>query len=603
MPETTVELSNNNDLFGNLFTRTRSTTNNSNPPVIGINSIKPETGDEDSTITETIPFQEMLGQHITNLTVQDTIDRQKANSPSSESCTSELLQGHTKEMNPSISHELLMIDYSQRNGNNHNTSPSLKGEFDGSFSSTRGSGAGFEWVFPGKQTSNTIHAADISSGTFAEQQEQSIQNSDQNSFLENGVAGERELREIDKRQNKQFINTTSSGFSFHTGIPLLQNLTVGNDLSNSDNVGLNPSDTMENRQKFDLSTFSTVREPAFANADIDTINVRKLQHLEHPVSHKTQEPTFTGSDLAMGNIRELPEAFQLSFPTAFTDKKHTPFIPEIIDPINTTERPMENDLLKINGVASSKQDILNIQQANAEWNLSDNPDQKQNTFVSTPFGIYTQKTDGKYPFSVDTQTTAGEMQSNSTNFQQNATIFSGNSTAQPSSIEVHKDTVLHTFHRSFTAGTEYTHNNIIEQLFQKISLVQHGDRSEIKLHLTPPELGSVKIHFTEENDEIEAKIFVENAEVKAVIENHAHRLKESVAANGMEIHRLEVYIQNDNAQKQNLSEDPDTNDPHYLTNSQERESQDHSVNESNMSNNMQTNTGIKTSNLMIDYVI
>ena len=67
----------------------------------------------------------------------------------------------------------------------------------------------------------------------------------------------------------------------------------------------------------------------------------------------------------------------------------------------------------------------------------------------------------------------------------------------------------------------------------------------------------------EENDEIEAKIYVENAEVKAAIEKNAHHLKESVAANGIEIHKLEVYIQNDDANKQKLIENFDAYNPHH----------------------------------------
>ncbi len=38
---------------------------------------------------------------------------------------------------------------------------------------------------------------------------------------------------------------------------------------------------------------------------------------------------------------------------------------------------------------------------------------------------------------------------------------------------------------------------------------------------------------------------MENAEVKAAIQNNIHRLKESIATNGVEIHRVEVYVQNE----------------------------------------------------------
>src|SRR3989304_3358357 len=163
--------------------------------------------------------------------------------------------------------------------------------------------------------------------------------------------------------------------------------------------------------------------------------------------------------------------------------------------------------------------------------------------------------------------------------------------------------VKHIFHSNDMSNVGHTHENIMEQIFQKIRITTHGDRSEIKLSLNPPELGNVKIHFTEEGDEIEAKIFVENAEVKAAIENNVHRLKESVAANGIEIHKLEVYIQNNDANKQESIENFNTNNPHHQnqTHSQKGYDADQGLNEEDITNNLQTETRANTSNLMVDY--
>ena len=108
----------------------------------------------------------------------------------------------------------------------------------------------------------------------------------------------------------------------------------------------------------------------------------------------------------------------------------------------------------------------------------------------------------------------------------------------------------------------------------------------------------------EEHDEIEAKIYVENAEVKAAIENNAHRLKESVAANGVEIHKLEVYIQNNDANKQESIENFNTNNPHHQnhTFSQNGFNEGRAGNEENM-NDRQMEIRRNTSNLMVDYII
>ncbi|MBM2833527.1 MAG: fliK, partial [Candidatus Brocadiaceae bacterium] len=194
-------------------------------------------------------------------------------------------------------------------------------------------------------------------------------------------------------------------------------------------------------------------------------------------------------------------------------------------------------------------------------------------------------------------------QSNVPDFQQNTKTSPYIGTPLSSSIEDAK-TVNHMFRSNDMSNVGHTHENIMEQIFEKIRITTHGDRSEIKLSLNPPELGNVKIHFTEEGDEIEAKIFVENAEVKAAIENNVHRLKESVATNGIEIHKLEIYIQNNDANKQESIENFNANNPHHQnhTFSQNGFNEDHAGNEENM-NDKQIEIRRNTSNLMVDYLI
>ena len=108
----------------------------------------------------------------------------------------------------------------------------------------------------------------------------------------------------------------------------------------------------------------------------------------------------------------------------------------------------------------------------------------------------------------------------------------------------------------------------------------------------------------EENDEIEAKIYVENAEVKTAIEKNAHHLKESVAANGIEIHKLEVYIQNDDANKQKLTEYFDAYNPHHNQSpSQKGYDEDQILSKEDIPGNLQTETSASTTTLMVDYLI
>ncbi|MBI5306781.1 MAG: flagellar hook-length control protein FliK [Planctomycetes bacterium] len=165
-----------------------------------------------------------------------------------------------------------------------------------------------------------------------------------------------------------------------------------------------------------------------------------------------------------------------------------------------------------------------------------------------------QKTPGDLSVTINTQPTKELRSPNHLELQHNAFISHGNNTTQPSSVEG-SDGVMSYLRHDRTDTTGQTQADIMDQLFQRISLATHGDRSEIKLHLTPPELGKVKIHFVEENNEVEAKIFVENAEVKATIENNVHHLRESIASSGIGIHKLEVYLQNEDTNKQKSLED------------------------------------------------
>ena len=158
----------------------------------------------------------------------------------------------------------------------------------------------------------------------------------------------------------------------------------------------------------------------------------------------------------------------------------------------------------------------------------------------------------------NTQPTKGPRSPDHLDLQHNASASQGINTTPSSFIEGGDGVLAHLRHDR-TDATGQTPADIMDQLFQRISLATHGGRSEIKIDLTPPELGKVKIHFTEENNEVKAKIFVENAEVKAAIENNLHHLRESIVSSGITIHKLEVYLQNEDTGKQKSLEDFNAN--------------------------------------------
>ena len=385
--------------------------------------------------------------------------------------------------------------------------------------------------------------------------------------------------------DKQFIETynPSSIFSMEKSNvnavdemdkPFIPDMDVRNTLPKTDTLKLNPLNNTEIPQISGASSLNNIKQSDLYSSDINEIN-----------------------------IKELPETYKQLAQNISPENKNGMPIPAINNSSNAKEQLTENGLSKINGTVSSKQDISSISQTNEDWNSFDSHTQKQNTSDTVSFDTHTPKSNNGTPFSLDSQTTASNAQSNVPDFQQNTKTSPHIGAPLSSSIEDAK-TVNHMFHSNDMSNVGHTHENIMEQIFQKIRITTHGDRSEIKLSLNPPELGNVKIHFTEEGDEIEAKIFVENAEVKAAIENNVHRLKESAATNGIEIHKLEVYIQNNDANKQESIENFNTNNPHHQnhTFSQNGFNEDHAGNEENM-NDQQIELRRNTSNLMVDYLI
>ncbi|QII13338.1 flagellar hook-length control protein-like protein [Candidatus Kuenenia stuttgartiensis] len=181
--------------------------------------------------------------------------------------------------------------------------------------------------------------------------------------------------------------------------------------------------------------------------------------------------------------------------------------------------------------SSGSGSFLGNEEGNSSGNLSQ---QGKDTFAFAPNNNQQEKTP------------VNNAQLNNLDFRQNISEpLSGSATTILSSAENQKNVASPLFQGNTPPGTNTLQNNVMEQLLENIKTLRNGNTSEIKLQLTPPALGTVRLHFTEENDEVRAKIYVENAEVKAAIQNNIHRLKESIATNGVEIHRVEVYVQNE----------------------------------------------------------
>ncbi|MHC4182552.1 MAG: flagellar hook-length control protein FliK, partial [Planctomycetota bacterium] len=85
--------------------------------------------------------------------------------------------------------------------------------------------------------------------------------------------------------------------------------------------------------------------------------------------------------------------------------------------------------------------------------------------------------------------------------------------------------------------------DLVDNFIQRARLFMQGDKSTIKLQLNPPELGSLKLEFTVEDDVMEAKIFVERSSVKDIIEKDIPRLRELIANTEVDVGKLDVFLQ------------------------------------------------------------
>ncbi|TVM00962.1 MAG: hypothetical protein CV087_11795 [Candidatus Brocadia sp. WS118] len=558
MPETAVEQCGGYDLLENLLGKNYPLANNSGFRISDINSNQSDAGNEDKGEKEAISFQTIMKQQINDPGVQDTHSLQKSTGAASTRDTTELFQEDIDKTNPFELPHTHLCGSSHSMGKNPNIYHSFKEKFDDYSSLTQRGETGLDQNYSGNQIINILPSSTILPNTFIDYSESDIQNVNQSQVIKNRI------------------------------------------------VMTNPQLNMDNyfTSHGDRNNYSAFSTPEGKIKGIDTQKNEKfisLNNLSESFFGAMQASGFTGSDMNKINVKELPSAFKSQSHQVSPESVNTSFVQAVNALSHTGEKDTQNDLSKINGDATSQENIPVVQQTNNE---ESNFMTEQEKAGYTPDDAQLQKTHKGHSFFEDTQKTTIGTQVYTNDIQKNTELFFENSVRQLSSLENPINREIHTYHSSLTAETGHLHSSIMEQLFQKISLVNHGDRSEIKLHLTPPELGSIKIHFSEENDEITAKIFVEDAEVKAAIENNVHRLKESVAVSGFEIQKLEVFIQQDKTYEEKYSENPEANNQQYYQGkSQGGSNEDHPEQQNNISNNAKKEINGKTTNLMVDYII
>jgi len=88
------------------------------------------------------------------------------------------------------------------------------------------------------------------------------------------------------------------------------------------------------------------------------------------------------------------------------------------------------------------------------------------------------------------------------------------------------------------------------------------------------------------------------------IENNVHRLKESMAASGLEIQKMEVFIQNAKTDKEKFSENFETkNQQQYQAKSQGSSNRDQGERENDTGGARKKGFGGTAKNLLVDYII
>ena len=85
--------------------------------------------------------------------------------------------------------------------------------------------------------------------------------------------------------------------------------------------------------------------------------------------------------------------------------------------------------------------------------------------------------------------------------------------------------------------------SVMDQVINKAILELGNGKSELKIHITPENLGNIKIEVITDHQATHARITAESMEVKEIIERHIDQLKTDLNKNGFEIEGIEVSVE------------------------------------------------------------
>ncbi|WP_417389226.1 flagellar hook-length control protein FliK [Gimesia sp.] len=97
----------------------------------------------------------------------------------------------------------------------------------------------------------------------------------------------------------------------------------------------------------------------------------------------------------------------------------------------------------------------------------------------------------------------------------------------------------------------------IDQLVERITTAvkqSHSTGQQLKIRLSPPELGTLQIEVSLKNGEYTAKLEVQNRHAQKVINDSIAQLKEALAKTGVSLDRIDVHINTESREDQRSSQ-------------------------------------------------
>ena len=269
------------------------------------------------------------------------------------------------------------------------------------------------------------------------------------------------------------------------------NITGQHDLISSvEKTGSNPlsdSNKISNNKILDLNTLSNTSSQTNENASNKIEEILKGQHQNKAIASNADKNLLAQQGQVQSQLEgeDTPKIFEATAKTV--DSKAVKLSDNTTltgnNNINTTESVMQSN-------NSSNNSAFNNQGANAEFDFSSNAvNNNQKTRSDTSF---------------------------------NNTLSQVNNTGKP---------------------LGELGNDVADNIIKNAKLYTQGGKSEVKVQLSPPELGTIKLQFKVENDVLETKITVERAGIKDVIEKDIPRLRELISSADIDVGKLDVSLQ------------------------------------------------------------